>query len=129
MGQEPLHLTGHGMLFHAPFKEKLMYEASQENSLNARARIFRTEGIWMPGSKEAKFFRGFFYRIPCVGVSLRWEMWAGLVVTAPIAVSAFACMRALYGDKSYNAVLVIGAVSRCRSALSRFSSLWSPVCL
>ena len=48
-------------------------EASQENSQYTRARMFRAEGIRMPGSKEASFFRR-FYRIPCESFSpFDWE--------------------------------------------------------
>ena len=56
-----------------PFEEQLFGEASQENSHKARARMIRAEGIRVPGSKEASFFRR-FYRIPCVGFSpFDWE--------------------------------------------------------
>ena len=48
-------------------------EASQENYHMARARMLRAEGIRVPWSKEASFFRR-FYRIPYVGFSpFGWE--------------------------------------------------------
>ena len=56
-----------------PFEEQLFCEASQENSHKARARMLQAEGIRVPGSKEASFFRR-FYRIPFVGFSpFGWE--------------------------------------------------------
>ena len=60
-----------------PFEKQLFVEASQENSHKAIARMLRAEGIRVPGSKEASFFRR-FYQIPCVGFSpFGWEL--GLV--------------------------------------------------
>ena len=51
-----------------PFEEQIFYEASEENSQNARARMLQAEGIRMPGSKEASYFRR-FDPIPCVDFS------------------------------------------------------------
>ena len=90
------------------FEEQLFCEASQENHHhNARAQILRPEGIEIPGSKEASFFRR-FYSISCGFSPFVWER--GLVyycllenrgATASISVSAFR-MRDPYREKSYN---------------------------
>ena len=73
---------------------------SRNSSHNARAWMLRDEGIMMPGSKEASFFRR-FYRIPGVDFLLfGWER--GLLVhycilencgaAASTTVSALACV-------------------------------------
>ena len=58
MAQGPRLVARHG-----PFRGTAFCEASQENSHKARARMLRAEGIMVPGSKDASFFRR-FYRIP-----------------------------------------------------------------
>ena len=102
-----------------PFEEQLFCEASQENYHDARARMFRAEGIMVPGSEEASFFRK-FYRIPWVGFSpFCWER--GLVyyclhencgTTTFLYLFQLFRMRELYRDKSWNELVVMLSFSR-----------------
>ena len=94
-GMWPLVVAGHG-----PYEEQLFCEASYENSHNVQAHMLQAEGIRMPGSKEASFFRRFL-KLPnngfYFGVSFR--------------------LRGLYRDKSYNALVAIDTTARYRSVL------------
>ena len=108
-----------------PLVEQFFCEASQENSQHDRARMLRDEGIRMPGSKEASFFRR-FYRIPCVGFSLfGWER--GLVYYCLLencGATAFLHLCQL----SYMRVQSVPELDM-ESALLHFSLIFSRVCL
>ena len=102
--------------------------ASQEGSHNARARMLRAEGIRMPGSKEAiaSFADSIGFR---VWVFLRSIGNVGLWFTPACLKIAEQRLLLLYQLSYAWTLVVIGTTARYTSVLSRFSSLWSRVCL
>jgi len=105
-----------GLLIDAPFDKQFCYEATQENTQNALARMLRAEGIRIPGSKQANYFLRRYYRIPCVcvffwggGIYCLFITTACLKLTAQHGYCCVGChMRELYQYYDYTQKRALG---------------------